>query len=85
MQAGDSLNKAPVIEWPSMGKTITLDVRAKLDSGALGVGISVEAGRMRLTDIRRSGKPVNVTVEVLDSSGKEVATKSGPMADFGFS
>ena len=40
---------------------------------------------MRLTDIRRSGKSVNAMVKVLDSSGKEVASKSGPMADFGFS
>jgi hypothetical protein len=36
-------------------------------------------------EVRKDGKPVDVKVTVLDAAGKQVASKTGPLSNFGFS
>jgi hypothetical protein len=38
-----------------------------------------------LTDVRKDGRPVQVKMIVTDASGAEIASKVGPLSDFGFS
>jgi hypothetical protein len=85
MHASYSADKAPDTRWAEMGKVITFSVTGKSANEALGVGVSVEAGTVHLSDIRKNGKPVDVHVTVLDASGKEVASRTGPLSAFGFS
>ena len=83
--AGSDAEKAPSVRLPSL---------ADLKIDCHGRAIQRESGRRprplgrrrrRLPEIRKDGKPVQVSVSVVDSAGETTAQKSGTLADFGFS
>jgi hypothetical protein len=82
--AGSDADTAPSVKLPSVDD-IKLTVTALPGPGKLAVGVQLSAGSAALPDIRKDGKPVQVSVSVADSAGKTVEQKSGPLADFGFS
>lgn len=84
-QPGDSADRAAAIRLPSLDK-LAISVVGRSRNGALGVGVRLlPAGTTEMIEVRKDGKPVDMQVAVLDASGKEVASKTGPLTDFGFS
>jgi hypothetical protein len=84
VEAGASAEKAPSINLPAMDDAKVVLSAAPVQ-GRLGVGVRLTAGGAELTEVRKDGQPVQVKVVVADASGAEVASKTGPLTDFGFS
>jgi hypothetical protein len=84
VEAGASAEKAPSITLPTMDSAKAV-LSAAPFPGRLGVGVRLTAGGAELTDVRKDGQPVQVKVVVADASGAEIASKTGPLTDFGFS
>jgi hypothetical protein len=82
--AGAEPEKAPSIRLPSLDD-LKLTVTAVPSQGRVAVGLTVSSGSMVLSEVRKDGKPVQVSVSVMDSAGATIAQKSGTLADFGFS
>jgi len=84
LQPAGSADEAWAIRLPSLDK-LAISVEGRSGSGTLGVGARLLAGTTELIEVRKDGKPVEMQVAVLDASGKKVASKKGPLTDFGFS
>jgi hypothetical protein len=81
---GTAAAKAPQVRVPVMGR-LTLKVVAKpARKRQVGVGLYLMAGRVNLHDVKKAGKPCQVTVRVLDAKGAEVSKAAGPLSKFGF-
>ncbi len=83
-RTSDQAGAAQPILLPSLDK-LTLAVTGVPSHGKLGVGVRLMAGNNPLSGVLRDGKPVSVQLSVMDSAGKEVAARQGPLTDFGFS
>ena len=82
--AGADAEKAPSVRLPSVAD-FKLDVTALPSEGKVAVGVALSTGSTAAVEIRKDGKPAELSVSVADSDGKPVAKKSGPLSDFGFS
>jgi hypothetical protein len=82
--AGADAEKAPSVRLPSLAD-LKLDVTALPSEGQVAVGVAFSTGSTAALEIRKDGKPVEVSVTVMDAAGKTVAQKSGLLSDFGFS
>jgi hypothetical protein len=81
---GADAEKAPSIKLPSLDDAKAV-LQAAPSRGKLAVGLRIMAGGVLLTDVRKDGQPVQVKMIVTDASGAEIASKVGPLSDFGFS
>jgi hypothetical protein len=86
-EAGDKPENAPAAKVPlrSSFEKLALSVFGKYDKGALGIRVDCRAGDFWLMDIRKAGKQVAGHLAILDTSGKEVASKTAPLSAFGSS
>jgi hypothetical protein len=84
VEAGASAEKAPSVTLPTVDNA-KVALTAAPFQGRLGVGLLLTAGGAQLTDVRKDGQPVQAKVAVADASGAEIASKTGPLTDFGFS
>lgn len=71
-----ALSEKPVLEFKAIPEAEK--------PGSIGVGARLDHGGMTLQSILRAGAAVAMRVEVLDTDGKVVATRSGGLTDFGF-
>ena len=90
LEASGSPQEAPVNELGTLAKP-TLEVHAEATTGdggpSVAAALSLVAGAegaLEVEHLTRNGRPVDVRVQVLDSSGNKVASKSGPLEDFGY-
>jgi len=87
LEPARSPEKAVLGEPPRLGKPV-LEVETKVGSeggqSTIWVAVSPETEDWGLEEIRRNGEPVEVQVRVLDSTGKEVASETGPLEAFGY-
>jgi hypothetical protein len=82
--AGADAETAPSIRLPGLAD-LKITVTAQPTKGRVAVGVDLSAGSTALPEIRKDGKPAQVSVSVVDSAGEPAAQKSGTLADFGFS
>jgi hypothetical protein len=67
-----------------MSNGLTADLSVQPTARKLAMGVKLRSGMTELADIFCAGKPTSVTVQLTDKDGKEVSTKTGKLADFGF-
>ncbi len=84
-QLGKAPDKAPLIQVADI-KGLTLEVVAKPDGRRknVGIGVRLKSGKLQLSDVLKAGKSAEVSVRLVDSDGKEVASAKGPLSKFGF-
>ena len=83
-KTGDQAEAAQLISLPDLGK-LRLAVTTVPSHGKVGIGVPLMSGNNPLSGVLRDGKPVSVQVSLTDAAGKEVASRNGPLTDFGFS
>jgi hypothetical protein len=76
------LNEPPRLEKP----VLELDTEVGREEGqsTIGVALWLDTDDWGIEEIRRNGQPVEVQVRILDSTGKEVASETGSLEDFGY-
>jgi hypothetical protein len=84
VEAGASAEKAASIKLPALDQAKAV-LQAMPSKGTLAIGLEITDGDAMLSDIRKGGQPVQVKMVVTDASGAEIASKVGPLSDFGFS
>ena len=75
---------APSISFPDFGR-LRAAIETNPSAGNLGIGLRLTAGGATLADVLKNGQPVQVKMVVADASGAVIASRAGPLADFGFS
>ena len=75
---------APSSQSPDLAKLKAV-IGTKTSEGRLAIGVRIMDGEAPATDVRKDGQPVQVKMVVTDAAGTEVASKTGPLSDFGFS
>lgn len=83
LQTGATADVAPAVRAANL-KKMSLDVAAKTRGDVVGVAVRLIAGNQELCDVQRDGRSVSVKMQILDDQRKEVASKDGPLADYGF-
>jgi len=76
------LNEPPGLEKP----VLEIDMEAGSEEGqsTIGVALSLDNDDWGIDEIRRNGEPAEARVRILDSTGKEVASQTGSLDDFGY-
>jgi len=82
--AWSEAEKSPSIKVPNPDN-VKASLDAKPSRGMLAIGLRIGTPFAILTDVRKDGQPVQVKMVVTDASGAEIASKVGPLSDFGFS
>ncbi len=83
-QAGANAKKAPSIKMADLDNVKAV-LATQPSKGRLAVALQIMAGDVRLTDVRKDGQPAQVRMVVTDAAGARIASKVGPLSDFGFS
>jgi hypothetical protein len=83
-KTADNAGATQAVELPKLEK-IALNVSGTPSNGKMGVGVWAMAANNQVSGLLKDGKAILVQVSVKDASGKEVAAKTGPLSDFGFS
>jgi hypothetical protein len=76
------LGEPPGLEKPVL--EVETEVGREGGQSTIAVAVSLETEDWGLEEIRRNGRPVEVEVRVLDSTGKEVASETGSLEAFGY-
>jgi hypothetical protein len=76
------LNEPPRLEKPVL--EVDAEVGREGGESTIGVSLRLDPGEWGLEEIRRNGRPVEVQVRILDSTGKEVASETGSVEDYGY-
>lgn len=76
------LNEPPGLEKPVL--EIDTEVGREEGQSTIGVALWLDTDDWGIDGIRRDGRPVEARVRILDSTGKEVASETGSLEDFGY-
>jgi hypothetical protein len=71
------------VQVPDLRK-LGLAVVTKIEGKKARIALQVKAGSSDITDVKKSGKSVACTMEVLDQDGKSVHSAKGDLQKFGF-
>jgi hypothetical protein len=76
------LNEPPRLEKPAL--EIDTEVGREEGQSTIGVALWLDTDDWGIDEILRNGRPVEARVRILDSTGKEVASETGSLEDFGY-
>ena len=77
-----ALNEPPRLEKPAL--EIDMQVGSEEGESTIAVALLLDNDDWGIDEILRNGRPAQARVRILDSTGKEVASETGSLEDFGY-